>query len=96
MCHRPRLSLHGLSIYVSKDERTKKNSSEADLGLPQPMILRSNHASVKLLMSLRDVWCQLNSVRPLFGSLVGHKDAPPGGAFLQATLEVVAGLTELS
>ena len=62
----------------------------------QPMILRSNHASVKLLMSLRDVWCQLNSVRPLFGSLVGHTDCPPGGASVQATLEVVAGLLELS
>ena len=33
-CHRPRLSLHGLSTYVSKDERTKKNSSEAYLGFP--------------------------------------------------------------
>ena len=62
----------------------------------QPMILRSNHASVELLMSLRDVWCQLNSVRPLFGSLVGHRDCPHWGASLQATLEVIAGLLELS
>ena len=62
----------------------------------QPMILRSNHASVELLMSLRDVWGALNSVRPLFGSLVGHRDCPHWGASLQATLEVIAGLLELS
>ena len=94
-CHRPRLSLHGLSTYVSKDERTKKNLQRL-IWVYQPMILRSNHASVELLMSLRDVWCQLNSRTPPFGSQVGHKDAPPGGASLQATLEVIAGLTELS
>ena len=62
----------------------------------QPMILRSNHASVELLMSLRDVWGALNSVRPLFGSLVGHTDCPPGGVSVQATLEVIAGVLELS
>ena len=43
-----------------------------------------------------DVWGALNSRRPPFGSLVGHTDCPPGGASLQATLEVIAGLLELS
>ena len=62
----------------------------------QPMILRSNHASVELLMSLRDVWCQLNSRTPPFGSQVGPGDCPPGGQSGQATLEVVAGFPELS
>ena len=46
-------------------------------------------------MSLRDVWVPLNSRTPLFGSLVGHTDCPPGGVSVQATLEVIAGLTEL-
>ena len=94
MSHRPRLSLHGLSLYVSKDERTKKNSSEAYLGLPT-----DDPAFEPCFGSVADVawdvWGALNSRTPPFGSPVGHTDCPPGGASVQATLEVIAGLLEL-
>ena len=83
-------------LYMCQRMNERKKILQRLIWVYQPMILRSNHASVQLLMSLRDVWGALNSRTPPFGSPVGHTDCPPGGASLQATLEVIAGLLELT
>ena len=48
------------------------------------------------LMSSRDVWLRLNSIRPVFTSSMACKDAPPGGASLWPTGEQNSGVLELS
>ena len=83
-------------LYMCQRMNERKKILQWLIWVYQPMILRSNHASVKLLMSVRDVWLRLNSRTPLFCSPVGHKEAPPGGASLQAIEEVKTGLIELS
>jgi len=95
MSHDPCVAWVGYFDTWTKDDPTLEKFWVAVVGFHRWTCARAM-LRLEVLMSLRDVWLRINSVRPPFGSQVGHKDCPHWGASLQATLEVVAGLTELS
>ena len=95
MSHDPCVAWVGYFDTWTKDDPTLEKFWVAVVGFHRWTCARAM-LRLEVLMSLRDVWGALNSRRPPFGSLVGHTDCPPGGASLQATLEVIAGLLELS